>query len=115
MIEPTDEMLIAWRDAMKAAAADAVKAGEPLGRSQEVARAGLAAVLAIERAQSAEGLDLIDVVPSPTEGCLSLQCTGCGWTRHIAPGYVGGRALAHIVDLAQAHAREVDHGESEAP
>jgi hypothetical protein len=47
VIEPTDEMLIAWRDAMKAAAADAVKAGEPLGRSQEIARAGLAAVLAI--------------------------------------------------------------------
>jgi hypothetical protein len=40
VIDPTDEMLVAWRDAMKAAAADAVKAGEPLGRSQEVARAG---------------------------------------------------------------------------
>lgn len=47
MIEPTDEMLNAWRDAMKAAAAEAVRAGEPLGRSQDVARAGLAAVLAI--------------------------------------------------------------------
>lgn len=47
MIEPTDEMLIAWRNAMKAAAAEAVKAGAPLGRSQEIARAGLAAVLAI--------------------------------------------------------------------
>jgi hypothetical protein len=47
VIEPTDEMLVAWRDAMKAAAADAVKAGEPLGRSQEVARAGAAAFLAI--------------------------------------------------------------------
>lgn len=85
------------------------------GYALERHRAGLAAVLAIERAQSAAGLDLIDVVPSYTEGCLSLQCTGCGWTRHIAPGHAGGRALAHIVDLAQAHAREVDHGESEAP
>lgn len=47
MIDSTDEMLVAWRDAMKAAAADAVKAGEPLGRSQEIARAGLAAVLAL--------------------------------------------------------------------
>lgn len=47
MIEPTDEMIIAWRNAMKAAAAEAVKAGAPLGRSQEIARAGLAAVLAI--------------------------------------------------------------------
>jgi hypothetical protein len=47
VIEPTDEMLIAWRDAMKAAAAEAVKAGEPLSASQEIARAGLAAVLAI--------------------------------------------------------------------
>lgn len=47
VIKPTDEMLVAWRDAMKAAAAEAVKAGEPLERSQEVARAGLAAALLI--------------------------------------------------------------------
>lgn len=59
MIEPTDEMIIAWRNAMKAAAAEAVKAGAPLGRSQEIARAGLAAVLAIvarDRPDPAEAL-----------------------------------------------------------
>jgi hypothetical protein len=47
MIEITDEMLIAWRDAMAAKAAELVSAGAPLGSSKEVARAGLAAVLAI--------------------------------------------------------------------
>jgi hypothetical protein len=47
MIEITDEMLIAWRDAMAAKAAELVSAGAPLGSSKDVARAGLAAVLAI--------------------------------------------------------------------
>jgi hypothetical protein len=47
VIEPTDEMLVAWRDAMAAKAAELVSAGAPLGSSKEVARAGLAAVLAL--------------------------------------------------------------------
>jgi len=47
VIEPTDEMVTAWRDAMAKAARDAVQRGAPLSSTREIARAGLAAVLAI--------------------------------------------------------------------
>jgi hypothetical protein len=71
VIDPTDEMLVAWRDAMKAAAADAVKAGEPLGRSQEIARAGLVAVLAIvERDYDVR----CGAVCPPERECGELRC-----------------------------------------
>lgn len=109
MIEPTDEM-------RRAAYADARIWAERHGHPQpddrmlDTALAAVLAIVARDLSHRSEGLDLVDVVPSHTDGCVSLQCTGCGWTRHLAPGHVGGRALAHIVDIAQAHARDVDHG-----
>lgn len=76
MIEPTDEMIIAWRNAMKAAAAEAVKAGAPLGRSQEIARAGLAAVLAIvERDYAVERRPAVGLCCIGYGGCERLP--GC--------------------------------------
>jgi hypothetical protein len=74
VIDPTDEMLVAWRDAMKAAAADAVKAGEPLGRSQEVARAGLAAVLAVVERDYDVRPARQSLPPCGTEGPDGLRC-----------------------------------------
>lgn len=47
MIEVTDEMVTAWRDGMTAAAAEAVRKDAPLTATRDIARAGLAAVLAL--------------------------------------------------------------------
>jgi hypothetical protein len=71
MIEITDEMLIAWRDAMAAKAAELVSAGAPLGSSKEVARAGLAAVLAlVERVYDVR----CGAVCPPERECGELRC-----------------------------------------
>jgi hypothetical protein len=97
MIEPTDEMLVAWRDAMKAAAAEAVRVGAPLGRSQEIARAGLAAVLAVvERDYRIEPRPPWDPpwrctkCGSRLRGCVEVDCVDpaqCGelWCAHHTP------------------------------
>jgi hypothetical protein len=77
----------------------------------EAALVDVLTIHAIDQANADTGLDLIDVVPTRDDRCIRLECTGCGWTWHQAPGSVGGKALAHIVDLARAHAREVDHGD----
>jgi hypothetical protein len=82
MIEITDEMLIAWRDAMAAKAAELVSAGAPLGSSKEVARAGLAAVLAIVERDyeiAPERPRLRVPPPDPCPYCSVGDNTICPW------------------------------------
>lgn len=61
-IEPTDEMVRAWRDGMNVAAAAAVKARAPLSQTGDIARAGLAAVFALLERD-------YEVTPRPCQWC----------------------------------------------